>query len=85
MLPTYCFAHLPDLIEDPPFDRATKLLPLIAICTRDRAAIAKRCLDSLLPLQKAYGFELLVIDNAPSDQATAQYSFHSPKDFAYVA
>jgi glycosyltransferase involved in cell wall biosynthesis len=44
----------------------------VAICTRDHAAIAKRCLDSLLPLQKAYGFELLVIDNAPSDQATAQ-------------
>jgi glycosyltransferase involved in cell wall biosynthesis len=44
----------------------------VAICTRDRATIAKRCLDSLLPLQKAYGFELLVIDNAPSDQATAQ-------------
>jgi glycosyltransferase involved in cell wall biosynthesis len=44
----------------------------VAICTRDRAAIAKRCLDSLLPLQKTYGFELLVIDNAPSDQATAQ-------------
>jgi Glycosyl transferase family 2 len=44
----------------------------VAICTRDRATIARRCLDSLLPLQKAYGFELLVIDNAPSDQATAQ-------------
>jgi glycosyltransferase involved in cell wall biosynthesis len=44
----------------------------VAICTRDRATIVRRCLDSLLPLQKAYGFELLVIDNAPSDQATAR-------------
>ena len=44
----------------------------VAICTRDRATIVSRCLDSLLPLQKAYGFELLVIDNAPPDQATAR-------------
>jgi glycosyltransferase involved in cell wall biosynthesis len=43
----------------------------VAICTRDRAATLKRCLDSLLPLQQKYGFELLVIDNAPSDDATA--------------
>src|SRR6201984_1843138 len=28
----------------------------VAICTRDRAATVKRCLDSLLPLQKTYGF-----------------------------
>ncbi|HVH86008.1 MAG TPA: hypothetical protein VM912_04735, partial [Terriglobales bacterium] len=33
----------------------------VAICTRDRATVVRRCLDSLLPLQKAYGFELLVI------------------------
>ena len=44
----------------------------VAICTRDRAGTVKRCIDSLLPLQRAYGFELLVIDNSPSDQATAQ-------------
>jgi len=44
----------------------------VAICTRDRAATVSRCLDSLLALQKAYGFELLVIDNSPSDQATAR-------------
>jgi glycosyltransferase involved in cell wall biosynthesis len=44
----------------------------VAICTKDRATIVRRCLDSLLPLQKAYGFELLVIDNAPSDLATAR-------------
>src|SRR5260221_1487336 len=44
----------------------------VAICTRDRVATLKRCLDSLLPLQQKYGFELLVIDNAPSDDATAK-------------
>jgi glycosyltransferase involved in cell wall biosynthesis len=43
----------------------------VAICTRDRVATLKRCLDSVLPLQHKYGFELLVIDNAPPDDATA--------------
>jgi glycosyltransferase involved in cell wall biosynthesis len=44
----------------------------VAICTRDRVAMVERCLNSLLPLQQKYGFELLVIDNAPSDDATAK-------------
>jgi glycosyltransferase involved in cell wall biosynthesis len=44
----------------------------VAICTRDRVATLKSCLDSLLPLQQKYGFELLVIDNAPSDDTAAK-------------
>ncbi len=44
----------------------------VAICTRDRVATLNRCLDSVLPLQQKYGFELLVIDNAPPDDATAE-------------
>jgi glycosyltransferase involved in cell wall biosynthesis len=44
----------------------------VAICTRNRVATLSRCLDSVLPLQQKYGFELLVIDNAPSDDATAK-------------
>jgi hypothetical protein len=44
----------------------------VAICTRDRAATLNRCLDSVLPLQQKYGFEVLVIDNAPPDDATAE-------------
>ena len=44
----------------------------VAICTRNRVATLKRCLDSALPLQQKYGFELLVIDNAPSDDTTAK-------------
>jgi glycosyltransferase involved in cell wall biosynthesis len=44
----------------------------VAVCTRNRVATLKRCLNSLLPLQQKYGFELLVIDNAPSDDATAR-------------
>jgi glycosyltransferase involved in cell wall biosynthesis len=44
----------------------------VAICTRNRVATLKRCLDSVLPLQQKYGFELLVVDNAPSDDTTAK-------------
>jgi glycosyltransferase involved in cell wall biosynthesis len=44
----------------------------VAICTRNRVASLNRCLDSVLPLQQKYGFELLVIDNAPSDDTTAR-------------
>ena len=44
----------------------------VAICTRDRPATLSRCLESVLALQRSYRFELLVIDNAPSDQSTAK-------------
>ena len=44
----------------------------VAICTRNRVATLKRCLNSVLPLQQRHGFELLVIDNAPSDDTTAK-------------
>jgi GT2 family glycosyltransferase len=44
----------------------------VAVCTRNRAGSLKRCLDSLLPLQEKQGFEILVIDNAPPDDATAR-------------
>jgi glycosyltransferase involved in cell wall biosynthesis len=44
----------------------------VAICTRNRAASLDRCLRSLLPLRQKNGFELLVIDNAPSDDVTAE-------------
>lgn len=47
----------------------------VAICTKDRPDNLARCLNSLLKLQKpASGgsryFEILVVDNAPSDERT---------------
>lgn len=45
----------------------------VAICTKDRPDYLARCLDSLLPLQQAEAtprFEILVVDNAPSDDRT---------------
>ncbi len=44
----------------------------VAICTRNRVTTLRRCLESLRPLQGRHGFELLVIDNAPPDGATAE-------------
>ena len=43
----------------------------IAICTKDRPDWLARLVGSLLPLQAATPFELLVVDNAPSDERTA--------------
>jgi glycosyltransferase involved in cell wall biosynthesis len=47
----------------------------VAICTKDRTENLARCLQSLLKLQKpdsegAPRFEILVVDNAPSDEQT---------------
>jgi glycosyltransferase involved in cell wall biosynthesis len=44
----------------------------VAICTRDRPAALSRCLESVLSLRRKYRFELLVVDNAPSEQGTAE-------------
>ncbi|HEY6840515.1 MAG TPA: glycosyltransferase, partial [Chthoniobacterales bacterium] len=44
----------------------------VAICTRTRVATLDRCLRSVLPLQHQHGFEILVVDNAPPDDATAK-------------
>ena len=45
----------------------------VAICTKDRPDWLARLVRSLLPLQGEIPFELLVIDNAPSDERTKQF------------
>ncbi|MBD2089464.1 glycosyltransferase [Microcoleus sp. FACHB-1515] len=42
----------------------------VAICTKDRPDSVERLLRSLLPLQQTSQFEILVVDNAPSDDRT---------------
>jgi len=45
----------------------------VAICTKDRPDNLARCLNSLLKLQaNASGLEILVVDNAPSDERTKE-------------
>ena len=43
----------------------------VIVCTRDRTDDLRRCLDSLLALDAPPG-EIVVVDNAPSDDATAR-------------
>ncbi len=58
-------------VEHPP---AASPLPslTIAVCTRDRTASLRDCLTALVGLDYGGDLELLVVDNAPSDDATAQ-------------
>ena len=44
----------------------------IAICTKDGALRVARLLDSLLPLREEVPFEVLIIDNGPSDDSTCR-------------
>lgn len=50
----------------------------VAICTKDRPDWVERLLGSLLPLQAETPFQLLVVDNAPSDERTAQVCAANP-------
>ncbi|MDZ8223198.1 glycosyltransferase family 2 protein [Nostoc sp. ChiVER01] len=52
----------------------------VAICTKDRPENLARCLQSLLNLQpSAWEWEILVIDNAPSDERTKELVASFPK------
>lgn len=51
-----------------PADRALSFS--VAICSKDRPDWVARLLDSLLPQLDEAPFEVLVVDNAPSDDAT---------------
>ena len=42
----------------------------VAVCTHDRTADLRDCLESLLAIRGEDGFELLVVDNAPVDART---------------
>ena len=64
-------AALDGLSHPPPRPRqsARELSVTVAVCTRDRPDALARCLDSLDQLEYA-AFEILVVDNAPSSDAT---------------
>jgi glycosyltransferase involved in cell wall biosynthesis len=52
-----------------PASPAPRLSVTVAVCTRDRAEDLATCLDSLERVDYE-GFEILVVDNAPSSEAT---------------
>jgi GT2 family glycosyltransferase len=55
----------------------------IAVCTRDRVDHLETCLASILALTPAHeqreGFEILVVDNAPSDSQTESFVASLPR------
>ncbi|MEW6126847.1 MAG: glycosyltransferase [Acidobacteriota bacterium] len=55
----------------------------VAICTRDRAVDLARCLDSIRALDYPV-LEVLVVDNAPSSDATEQLVRSTYPDVRYV-
>ena len=75
--------HLEDLVRvshpvyGGPFPTVT-----VAVCTRDRTADLKRCLDSLT-LVNYPGVEVVVVDNAPSDGSTERL-VHGYRGVRYV-
>ena len=56
----------------PPTQAQSSFNLTVAICTKDRPDNLARCLKSLIPLQQTAlsPFEILVVDNAPSDERT---------------
>jgi glycosyltransferase involved in cell wall biosynthesis len=50
----------------------------VAICTKDRSDWVARLLASLAPLRQEQAFELLVVDNAPSDNRTREVCARHP-------
>ena len=65
------------LSQDGPVPNVT-----VAICTKDRPDWVARLLSSLLPLRTKHPFEVLVVDNAPSDARTKEVC--SKADVRYV-
>jgi glycosyltransferase involved in cell wall biosynthesis len=58
----------------------TGMLPraTVAVCTRDRPADLRRCLEGLMELPDD-GQEIIVIDNAPSTEATRELAGEYPR------
>jgi len=80
------------LQEDPPGEnisasRQVRFPSLtVAICTKDHPLDLNRCLDSLMALrtgEDGWGFEILVVDNSPSDGQTRDL-IHSLPVVKYV-
>ncbi|MEO1095009.1 MAG: glycosyltransferase [Cyanobacteria bacterium J06638_28] len=53
----------------PPASPPIHPLVTVAVCTRDRTADLERCLDALMQLDYS-NLEIVIVDNAPSDDAT---------------
>ena len=70
------------LLQNQPEPPPPALSWSVVICTRDRAADLSRCLESLRPVDGIGGGEVIVVDNAPSDDSTRAVVSATP--FRYV-
>jgi len=57
-----------------PPEAATATPVSVVVCTRDRTVLLRRCLQALLAVEDLHedGHEIVVVDNAPSSDATAR-------------
>ncbi|MGI8721962.1 MAG: glycosyltransferase family 2 protein [Geodermatophilaceae bacterium] len=76
LIATFCASRL---VQETVLDslggrgRPTEVSLTVAICTHDRTAGLEELMASLLPLRNESTFEVLVVDNAPSDDATSRF------------
>lgn len=72
--------------EAPSMNRVRYALPTaqpkvsIVICTRDRADLLASCVDSLIERSTYRNYEVLIVDNGSSEEATFQLFKRLPKD-----
>jgi glycosyltransferase involved in cell wall biosynthesis len=71
------------LWPSPPEHERTQPLVTVAICTRDRTDDLKLCLDSIIKLSYP-NLEVLVVDNAPKNDATKQLVFGYYPKMRYI-
>lgn len=70
-LPLLGIDHVDDLRDAPPGEPPAPLTASIVVCTRDRTEHLERCLRALAA-QQHVDHEILVVDNAPTDDSVRQ-------------
>jgi glycosyltransferase involved in cell wall biosynthesis len=64
-------------LKDDQEDHLITLTWSVVVCTRNRADLLRDCLDSLMKIRDGKG-EIIIIDNAPSDDSTLELATHYP-------
>lgn len=69
--PALLAANIADAIR-PPVAASESSSLTVLICTRNRPETLERCLQALRSIQENHSFAILVVDNAPPDERTAE-------------
>ncbi|MBC7871507.1 MAG: glycosyltransferase [Chitinophagaceae bacterium] len=70
------YTYQPEYLRERDLLKQTAPMASIIVCTHDRPDQISLCLDSLLRLDYPGGFEIIVVDNAPSSEATKYLITH---------